>query len=113
MTNKLINEIINSLNANGVTRTFCIQGGEPLCPENVEGVAQIIGRVKRLSPHTRIYIWSGYTLEELLSKNDKDVAYCLNKADVLIDGRYMEELRDITLPMRGSSNQNIINLTNL
>lgn len=113
MSNKLVYEIINSLNANGITRAFCVQGGEPLCPENVEGVAQIIGRIKRLSPQTKIYIWSGYTLEELLSRKDKDVSYCLNKADVLIDGRYMEELRDITLPMRGSSNQNIINLTNL
>ena len=55
---------------------------------------------------------TGYTLKELLSNNSNSqrIRDILKKCDFLIDGRYEKNLRDITLPLRGSSNQNIINL---
>ena len=106
-------EIIEALNEDNVFRSLCLQGGEPLAPSNVRGVMSLIYRVKQESPHTKIYIWSGYLYEELLqrAKNDPELKYILAAADVLIDGPYIETLRDITLKMRGSSNQRIIDLT--
>ena len=73
----------------------------------------LIYKVKQESPQTKIYIWSGYLYEELLQRaeNDSELKYILEIADVLIDGPYIESLRDITLKMRGSSNQRIIDLT--
>ena len=73
----------------------------------------LIYKVKQEIPQTKIYIWSGYLYEELLQRaeNDLELKYILDTADVLIDGPYIETLRDITLKMRGSSNQRIIDLT--
>jgi anaerobic ribonucleoside-triphosphate reductase activating protein len=106
-------EIIEALNADSTFRSLCLQGGEPLAPSNVQGVMSLIYRVKQESPHTKIYIWSGYLYEELLQRaeSDPELKYILAAADVLIDGPYIETLRDITLKMRGSSNQRIIDLT--
>ena len=61
-------------------------------------------------PDIKIYIWSGYTFAELLKRKDKRINQILQQANYLIDGRYREDLRDTTLPLRGSSNQQIIEL---
>ena len=53
---------------------------------------------------------TGYIYEELLAIDDDYITNILNNVDVLIDGPYIDELRDITLPLRGSSNQRIIKL---
>ena len=63
--------------------------------------------VKEEFPNIKIYVWTGYTLEELVKIKDKKVLYVLNNADYLIDGPFIEEQRDITLAMRGSTNQRI------
>jgi anaerobic ribonucleoside-triphosphate reductase activating protein len=85
-------------------------GGEPLCPENLFLTVLLIKTVKEEFPNIKIYVWTGYTLEELVKIKDKKVLYVLNNADYLIDGPFIEEQRDITLAMRGSTNQRIINL---
>ena len=108
-TPNVINEIIEALTANNIKRSFCIMGGEPLCPENELLTLTIIKEVKNKLPNTLIYIWSGYTYEELKNKNN-NISEILELCDYLIDGPYIDELRDITLQMRGSSNQRIINL---
>lgn len=110
-TPEVLNEIINSLTAQGITRNFCIMGGEPMCEENIFLTYLIISTVKEKLPNVKIYIWSGYTYEQLMNMNDHKVQDCLEMADYLIDGPYIDSLRDITLDMRGSSNQNIIKLT--
>lgn len=61
-------------------------------------------------PDIKIYIWSGYTFDELITRKDQRIIEILKRANVLIDGKYQKDLRDITLELRGSSNQNIINL---
>lgn len=103
----LLNTIIERLNAQGIQRPFCILGGEPLCADNLFLVNLLIRTIREKSPHTPIYIWTGYTMEELLSTNVHHLQYILENTDYIIDGRYMEEYRDLTLPMRGSSNQRI------
>jgi anaerobic ribonucleoside-triphosphate reductase activating protein len=61
-------------------------------------------------PGVKVYIWTGFCYEDLLKKSSPRLQKILEMTDVLIDGPYVEALRDITLPMRGSSNQRIIDL---
>ena len=103
-------EVIRALTENGVVRNLAIQGGEPLCDENAMWVYSLLHKVKKQLPEVKIYIWSGNYYEELLKSTNSFIGGCLRLADVLIDGPYIEAERDITLPMRGSRNQRIINL---
>ena len=109
-TPDLYDEIINSLTVQGIKRNFCVMGGEPLCSENEFLTLLVIKYVKEHLPETPIYIWTGYTYEELLRRHSLRITQILELTDYLIDGPYIEDLRDITLSMRGSSNQRIINL---
>lgn len=95
-------EIYAAISANNIQRNFSVLGGEPLCPENIEDVIQIIKNVKASFPNIKVFIWTGYNLDEL--KNKEIFEY----TDVLITGRYIQALRDITLKWRGSSNQKIL-----
>ena len=105
----LLDEIIQKLNAQGIQRAFCIMGGEPLCDENLFLTRLLVLTVNSKSPKTPIYVWTGYTIDELSTTNPhlRDI---FDNIDYLIDGPYVEELRDITLHMRGSSNQRIIDM---
>ena len=110
-TYDVLNEVIDALTANGVKRSLSILGGEPLCEENVFLTLLLIKTVKERLPNTKIYIWTGYYYDELIKRtSDSHLKAILDYADYLIDGPYVQSLRDITLPMRGSSNQNIIDL---
>lgn len=106
-----LNDIVNSLTANGITRSLAIMGGEPLCEQNAFLTLLVVKTVKERLPNTKIYIWTGYTYDQIKHSGDPHVHNIIeNYADYLIDGPYVQELRDVTLPMRGSSNQNIIDL---
>lgn len=112
-TKETLDSIIEGLTANGVHRDLAIMGGEPLCMgQNIIITHEIISEVKKQLPDTKIYIWTGYTYEELkkVCRTSYLMRYILKRADVLIDGPYIEEERDITLFMRGSHNQRIIYL---
>lgn len=98
-------QIIKAISANGLTRNLSILGGEPLCEENIELTHSVITAARIAYPHIKIFLWTGYTLEEL---NHPLIQEILDKIDVLIDGRYVKELRDTTLKMRGSSNQRLL-----
>lgn len=104
---KVIDEIIDGLHANGVHRNLAILGGEPFHKNNRGVLLNLWHEIKKRSPETPIYIWTGYTLEELVEKNIPTIDIILQSIDYLIDGPYIEELRDITLKWRGSSNQRI------
>jgi anaerobic ribonucleoside-triphosphate reductase activating protein len=108
-----MNSIIHGITANGVKRNLCIQGGEPLCEENKFLTFMVIDNVKKALPEVPVYIWTGYTLEEIAQRNDDRVNRILAMTDYLIDGPYIEEERDITLKMRGSKNQRILKLVDL
>ena len=107
-TNDTLKEILEALTAQNIHRDLCIMGGEPLCQENAFLTRLIIQEVRKHAPDTKIYIWSGYTYEELKANQNPHIADSLRLADVLIDGPYIEAERDITLDMRGSRNQRII-----
>jgi anaerobic ribonucleoside-triphosphate reductase activating protein len=110
-TNDTLKELLEALTAQNIRRDLCIMGGEPLCEENAFLTRLIIQEVRKHVPDTKIYIWSGYTYEELKRSSDPHIVDSLRLADVLIDGPYIEAERDITLPMRGSRNQRVIDLS--
>ena len=108
-TGDTLDSIKNALEANNIHRDLCIMGGEPLCPDNQFLTLMIVNEIKEKFPKTKIYIWTGYTLNELKkSSNVQRIKQILSKCEMIIDGRFIESKRDITLHMRGSSNQNII-----
>ena len=109
-TPDILDEIIQSLTEQGIQRNFCLMGGEPLCEENLFLSYLIVNTIKEKSPKTKIYIWTGYLYEELQRKDNQKINKILSMADYLIDGPYVDSLRDVTLEMRGSSNQRIIPL---
>lgn len=110
-TPQVLNEIIEALTDNGIQRSLSIMGGEPLCEENLFLTLLVISQIREKLPGTKVYLWTGFYYEDLLKNSSSHLKKILELVDVLIDGPYDESLRDITLPMRGSSNQNIINLT--
>ena len=61
----VIDEILKAISANGITRNFSILGGEPLDSYNVGNVQTIIDEVRNAYPDVKIYLWTGYTLENL------------------------------------------------
>lgn len=105
---EILDDIIENLNAQGIKRNFCVLGGEPLCAENLFLTALLIKTVREKSPDTKIYLWTGYLYEDLIVSNSPHMKIILNNIDVLIDGPFIQEKRDITLMMRGSTNQRVL-----
>ncbi len=99
-------DIIKMISANNVRRNFSILGGEPLAPQNLKMVEEIVSAVRSAYPDIKIFLWTGYNFSELDLTNSH-IANILNDIDVVIDGRYEESKKDLTLHLRGSSNQNI------
>lgn len=108
-TQETIDLIIQSLNKNGIHRDLCILGGEPLINRNINMLKSLLEQAKAKYPDIKIYVWTGYTWEELM-QNQPVKQTILPLIDVLIDGRFILKKRDITLHMRGSSNQRVINV---
>lgn len=79
-------------------------GGDPLYPDNREDVTLIAKIVKEAYPDKSIWLWTGYLYEDIQNLE------VLDYIDVVVDGPYMEQLRDITLPYSGSSNQRVIDV---
>lgn len=105
---ELVNTVLPLINKNGIQRNLSLLGGEPLCPENAPFALALIEEVKKQFPDIKVFTWTGYTIEELHCRpHIASQKLALYASDVVIDGRYVEELRDITLYLRGSSNQRI------
>ena len=102
--------IINDLNNKSVNvKGLSLLGGEPF--EHTETLLRLVKRVKSECESKDIWVWSGYTLEQILADEQKKelLSYC----DVLVDGKFILEERDLTLKFRGSRNQRIININEL
>ena len=102
---EVVEKLISLIDKNGVKRNLSILGGEPLAPQNLEDCKTIIKEIKKVYPDTKIYLWTGYTIEELLERGDN--SYVLENINTLIEGRFILEQRDLTLKLRGSTNQRI------
>lgn len=100
-TEKQEKQIIKYLKPNYI-QGLTISGGDPLMPCNRETVLNLCKRVKDFYPNKDIWIYTGYTYEELCDQNMD-----MNNINVIVDGPYIEAQRDISLAFRGSTNQNI------
>mgnify|MGYP003295381421 CR=1 FL=1 len=85
----------------GITRNFSVLGGEPLDPSKVDELTELLKFIKSSYPDKKIYLWTGYKYKEVKKLE------CLKYVDVLIDGKFDINKRDLTLKLRGSLNQNI------
>ena len=103
-------EILKRIKENSILNGITISGGEPLCKENIPGVLKFIKDVKEIRPEFNVWCYSGYTLDQLIDRNDEETNKCLSEIDVLVDGRFVEAKKDPTLKFRGSSNQRILDL---
>ncbi|MCP1124412.1 anaerobic ribonucleoside-triphosphate reductase activating protein [Bacillus sp. 3103sda1] len=98
-------EIIKEIEKNPLT-DVTFSGGDPFFQAaEVKVIAKAVKKMKK-----NLWIYTGYTLEEIQNSRNNDMIELLQYADVLVDGRFELEKRDLTLPFRGSSNQRIIRL---
>ena len=104
--------LLSPVYINGLT----LLGGEPFEPENQAPLLAFLRRFRTALPGKTVWCYTGFTLEELLGKSGECRACTphtrelLGLIDILVDGRYEEELADITLAFRGSKNQRVLNL---
>ncbi|MGN0178740.1 MAG: anaerobic ribonucleoside-triphosphate reductase activating protein [Monoglobaceae bacterium] len=112
-TGETENYILNLLKPSHISG-LTVLGGEPFEPSNQRVLYPFLKRVREAYPKKSIWMYSGFTYEELLTEggySNCEVTYeILKLADVLVDGRYDEELKNIGLRFRGSSNQRLIDL---
>lgn len=95
------------LTANNIKRNFSVLGGEPLHSNNIKEVITVINEIKTFDNSIKIYVWTGYLYEDLLKKYGEKI---FKNIDVLIDGKFEMKEKDVTLKLRGSSNQRIIDV---
>ena len=104
--------LLSPVYINGLT----LLGGEPFEPENQAPLLAFLRRFRTALPGKTVWCYTGFTLEELLGKSGECRACTphtrelLGLIDRLVDGRYVEELADITLAFRGSKNQRVLDL---
>lgn len=122
-TEEVKNKFLELANRPYIKR-ISILGGEPLAEENLDDVLDLVNRI-HLSRHKKsIWLYTGYTWEEIIGVKhenqfeDLGNGYCrltkkasvMMNCDVLVDGKYINSQRDITLPYRGSKNQRLIDI---
>lgn len=106
LTDSVMERIKSDYAANPLLNGFTILGGEPFHPRNRDGLVTLITGLR--STTTDIWIYTGYTLEELLAEEDARVIFALSRTSILVDGPYKKELKTSDEPFIGSSNQRLI-----
>lgn len=99
-TEELILELLKPSQISGLS----ILGGEPLHPQNRAVVLDLTKKVKEVYPEKSVWIWTGYLWEDIQESLSRSAV------DVLVDGRFVEDLKDLRLKYRGSSNQRVLDV---
>ena len=110
---KEVEDSIIKMLSNPSVSGLTLLGGEPMEPVNQMGLIDFLRRVKKEVPNKNIWCYTGYTLEtDLLTgrANTSVTKEILSYIDVLVDGKFVEELKSLMLKFRGSSNQRLIDL---
>ena len=98
----------------GYIAGLTLLGGEPMEPVNQRALLPFVKKVRETYPNKTIWCYTGYTYDTDLAAGGKVYCECtdefLKQLDVLVDGEFVEELKDITLVFRGSSNQRVIDV---
>ena len=106
-------ELIDALRP-AYVRGLTLLGGEPFEPKNQRVLVEVLRKVRKQYPKKDVWVFTGFRLEDELLQ--ESYARCevtdemLSMIDVLVDGRYVDALRDLALQFRGSSNQRIIDM---
>lgn len=108
-TSDTIEEIIESLDKSYIDG-LSLLGGEPLEELNQESILKLITKVKEKLPNKTIWLYSGFTYEEINNMKTKEIKDIIKNIDVLVDGKFEINLYDPALFFRGSSNQRIIDI---
>lgn len=88
----------------GYISHLALLGGDPMHPKNWPTIKALAKKFKLLYPNKTVWLWTGYLWEDIVSNLiDADI-------DILVDGKFMEELKDLRLKYRGSSNQRVIDV---
>lgn len=103
-TQGTIDEVLDLCNQNYI-KGLSILGGEPMHPKNIEGTTKLAKAFKEKYPNKNLWVWSGFKFDKDLK--DKEV---MKYVDVLVDGRYVDEMHNPKLKWRGSSNQRVIDV---
>ncbi len=113
-TQQTIDQILDLLRP-GFVRGLTLLGGEPFHPKNQKIIVELLRQVKAQLPQKTIWAFTGYVLEDdLLSGKLGDPAVTqeyLRYLDVLVDGPFVEEQKNLSLRFRGSENQRLIDVT--
>lgn len=113
-TDATVQEILDSLNSpyvDGIT----LLGGEPFEPENQGELVRLTLTVKNQFPQKTIWAYTGFILEQMVTDpkcraHTENLLPLLHNLDILVDGPFVEEKKNITLPYRGSENQRVIDM---
>lgn len=103
----LEDRIINDLGESYV-QGLSLVGGEPFL--NTSTCLRLVQRLRRELPNKDIWAWSGFTLDYLSKYGTLGQQQLLNEVDVLVDGPFLQNQKDLTLPYRGSSNQRVLDV---
>lgn len=101
------NELLHALeqpHISGIT----LSGGDPLHPANRKGVSLLMATVKSCYPGKTIWVYTGYTWEEVME--NAEMADMMQYVDVLVDGKFVAKLLDVNYPWAGSTNQRVIDV---
>lgn len=113
-TSETAEYIIKSSEPNWIAG-LSVLGGEPFEPENQKPLLDFIKEFKKALPNKNIWCYSGFTFEEITGKTPsraftENSAELLKNIDILVDGRFIKEQKNISLKFRGSENQRIIDV---
>lgn len=108
-TKKTEDKIIEAMKPSYI-KGFTLLGGDPFEPENAKVLAPFMKRLREIYPDKSFWCFTGYDFERdlLTGKQGDDVTQILQTLDVLVDGKFVESLKDLNLKFKGSSNQRTI-----
>lgn len=106
-------QIIDYMNHDYISG-LSLLGGEPLEPRNQEGLLPLVKKVKEKFPNKNIWCYTGFDFEkdvvEKMAKNNETTRELLKYIDIIVDGKFEEDKKDLKLQFRGSSNQKIVDV---
>ena len=102
-----VRDKIISLISRSYIKRFSILGGEPLIDRNKQDLISLCSTIKEARPDIKIWVYTGNTFENI-KQSWYDLLY--NYVDILVDGQFVDELKDLRLEFRGSSNQRLIDI---
>lgn len=117
LSEHLIDKVIALLKVDGIKRGLSILGGEPLADENIPGLAYLLLRVRESLPDCDIWVWTGYTMEDLMNRHsdpltEKNFYDIINTVNVIVDGPFVEAQKPGEHLWRGSENQRLLKMEN-